>query len=102
MNGPDDLALQMAYTSILKAEHREKARIFEAKAEGIAEGKAVGIAAGKAEGIAVGKAEGIVEGEVKGQLKKAIEIATKMKTLAVPLNIIVKASGLTQEEIEKL
>ena len=40
MNGPNDPGLQMAYTSILKAEHREKARIFEAKAEGIAEGKA--------------------------------------------------------------
>ena len=77
MNGPDDIARQMAYTSILKAEHREKARIFEAKAEGIAEGKAEGIALGKAEGIAVGKVEGKAEG--KAELK--IHIATKMKKI---------------------
>ena len=73
-NISNDPGLQMAYTSILKAEHREKARIFEAEQRG----------------------------EVKGQLKKAIEIATKMKTLGIPLDIIMKASSLTQEEIEKL
>ena len=86
MNGPDDPGLQMAYTSILKTEHREKARIFEAEQRGEVKGKA--------EGIAVGKAQ--------GQLIKAIEIATKMKNINKPIHEIIEFTGLTQEEIEKL
>lgn len=51
-----------------------------------------------AEGIAKGKAEGIAEGEAKGKQ----EIARRMKKEGLPLELIVKLSGLSEKEIEKL
>ena len=67
----------------------ENAKNFAcAKAE--AKGKAEGLAAGRAEGEAKGKAEG-----------KA-EMARRMKADGVPVEAIVKYSGLTKAEIEVL
>lgn len=62
--------------------------------EGIAVGKAEGIAVGKAEGIAVGKAEGIAEGKAA--------IARQMKSEGEPVEKIIRFTGLTKDEIEKL
>ena len=57
-----------------------------------------GLAEGRAEGLAEGRAEGLAE----GMALKNIENATTLKSLGVSLDIIMKTTGLSQEEIEKL
>ena len=48
------------------------------------------------------KREGIAEGMEKGMNQKALDIARNMVADGVDLNLIMKYSGLTQEQIEKL
>ena len=48
------------------------------------------------------KREGIAEGMEKGMNRKALDIARNMLADGVDLNLIMKYSGLTQEQIEKL
>ena len=48
------------------------------------------------------KREGIAEGMEKGMNQKALDIARNMLADGVYLNLIMKYSGLTQEQIEKL
>ena len=70
----------------------------EGRKEGIAEGHKKGIAEGRKEGIAEGQKKGIAEGEKLGREKTAKELLK----LKVELETIMKATGLTKEEIEKL
>ena len=83
------------------AEGRE-AGLAEGRAEGFAQGKTEGHAegreAGRAEGFAQGKTEGLNEGE----LRKAREIAKGLRDDGVPMEIIVRRSGLSEDEIRKL
>jgi len=65
---------------------------------GLAEGRAEGFAQGKTEGFAEGKSEGLNEGE----LKKAREMAKGLRDDGVPMEIIVRRSGLSEDEIRKL
>ena len=48
------------------------------------------------------KREGMAEGMEKGMNQKALDIARNMLADGVDLNLIMKYSGLTQEQIEKL
>ena len=48
------------------------------------------------------KREGIAEGMEKGMNQKALDIVRNMLADGVDLNLIMKYSGLTQEQIEKL
>jgi len=73
----------------------EDATAFEA-------GEAKGIAIGEAKGIAIGEAKGIAIGETKGENKAKINIAKKLLAENVEISLIVKATGLTEEEIKKL
>jgi hypothetical protein len=57
-----------------------------------------GHAEGRAEGRAVGRAKGHVEGEKQ----KAWEIAKKLKTIGIPIQQIIEATGMTEDEIAKL
>ena len=52
--------------------------------------------------IDTAKREGIAEGMEKGMNQKALDIARNMLADGVDLNLIMKYSGLTQEQIEKL
>ncbi|WP_173475528.1 PD-(D/E)XK nuclease family transposase [Fibrobacter succinogenes] len=74
----------------------------QGKTEGHAEGREAGLAegreAGRAEGFAQGKTEGLNEGE----LRKAREIAKGLRDDGVPMEIIVRRSGLSEDEIRKL
>ena len=60
----------------------------------------------KKEGRAEGRAEGLKEGHEKGiaegEQRKNLENARNFKALGVSVDIIMKATGLTIEEIEKL
>ena len=60
------------------------------RAEGRAEGKAEGLAEGRAEGRAEGLAEGISS------------VAKNMKEMGVPIELIVKATGMSEKDIEGL
>lgn len=54
------------------------------------------------EGKLEGKLEGINEGIQKGSRETALANAKAFKKLGVDINIIVKATGLAREEVEKL
>ena len=47
-------------------------------------------------------AEGEARGEARGRAREKAKIAKNMKNLAVPIDIIIQASGLTKEQIEAL
>ena len=52
--------------------------------------------------IDTAKQEGLAEGMEKGMNQKALDIARNMLADGVDINLIMKYSGLTQEQIEKL
>ena len=49
-----------------------------------------------------GLAEGMEKGMAKGMNQKALDIARNMLADGVDINLIMKYSGLTQEQIENL
>ena len=53
-------------------------------------------------GYLKGKEDGIEEGRKEGKKEKSIEIAKELLSQNVDIEIIVKSTGLTKEEIEKL
>ena len=61
-----------------------------------------GLAEGFAEGFAEGRAEGRAEGESIGIEKARRENALKMKADNMPLELIAKYTGLTEDEIATL
>ncbi|MDR0505272.1 MAG: PD-(D/E)XK nuclease family transposase, partial [Dysgonamonadaceae bacterium] len=84
--------------------------IKKGKAEGIKEGIKKGIEKGKAEGIKEGiekgKAEGVKEGIEKGKaegVKESIEkVAKSLFNMNVPMAQIIKATGLSENEINEV
>ena len=60
------------------------------------------LAKGLAEGLAEGKAEGLAEGKVEGKAEGKAEIATNLLKENYPIEKIIKVTGLTKEEIEKI
>ena len=56
----------------------------------------------RAEGKAEGEAEGEARGIVKGTTQTLLKVALAMKLEKAPMSLIMKVSGLTKEEIEKL
>ncbi len=54
------------------------------------------------EGLEEGKRKGLVEGLSMGEAKKALQIAKNLLSLHAPIEMIIEATGLTKEEIEKL
>ena len=74
---------KMAYRDI-------KNSVDTAKREGIAEGMEKGIK------------QGMKQGMEKGMNQRSLEIARNMLADGVDINLIMKYSGLTQEQIEKL
>ena len=56
----------------------------------------------KQEGLAEGMEKGMELGMKKGMNQKALDIARNMLADGVDINLIMKYSGLTQEQIEKL
>lgn len=59
-------------------------------------------AEGMAEGIANGKAEGMEEGMAKGEKAAKVKIAANLLSLGVPMETIMQASGLSEEEIKSI
>lgn len=61
-----------------------------------------GIKKGKEEGIKEGIKEGIEQGIEQGEINKAKSIALKLKNMNMDNKEIVKITGLSLEDIEKL
>ena len=76
------------------ASHEEASIRFTARNEGYREGLEAGIKDGKQKGRLEGKLEGIRE--------KQQEIAKKLKQEGIAIEIIMKTTGLSKEEIEEL
>ena len=57
---------------------------------------------GREEGREEGRAEGREEGREEGRAEAYLTVARNMKQLETPIDIIVKATGLTPEEIDAL
>ncbi len=70
----------------------------QAKEEGLAEGEAKGLAKGEAKGLERGLAEGREEGELKGKR----ETAKGFLKEGVPIDVVCKVTGLSQEEVRDL
>ncbi len=61
-----------------------------------------GLVEGRAEGKIEGRAEGIKEGLEEGKVKGIMEVARNLKRMGTPLDVIVRSTGLTIEDIEQL
>ena len=74
--------------------------------EGIVQGMQAGIAQGRSEGmqagIAQGRSEGMQAGIAQGFTDGIMQTAKKLLEIGLSVENIAKATGLTQEEIEKL
>ena len=57
---------------------------------------------GRAEGKEEGRAEGKEEGRAEGMSQRSLEIARNLLSLGLPVDQIIQATGLTEEEIELL
>ena len=57
---------------------------------------------GIAEGLEKGMKEGLEKGRAEGMNQRSLDIARNMLADGVDINLIMKYSGLTQEQIEKL
>ena len=57
---------------------------------------------GIAEGVEKGMKEGLKKGRAEGMNQRSLDIARNMLADGVDINLIMKYSGLTQEQIEKL
>ena len=58
--------------------------------------------AARDQGREEGRAEGIAEGKSEGRAEEKIDVAKKMLAEKMDINLIIKITGLTKDEIEKL
>lgn len=70
--------------------------------EGIALGRQEGITLGTEKGIVLGKQEGIALGKQEGIALTSRKIALSLKEMGMSVSDIIKATGLSAEEIKKL
>ena len=71
-------------------------------AQGMAQGMAKGMAKGFEKGMAQGMEKGMAQGMEKGKMEGYWEVARNMKSLDIAPDVIMKATGLTAKEIEKI
>ena len=57
---------------------------------------------GRKEGIKEGIEKGIKKGIKEGKEEKSLEIAKNMKALGIDIDTIIKATGLSKEEVAKI
>ena len=73
-----------------------------AKKQGIALGRQEGITLGRQEGITLGTEKGIALGKQEGIALTSRKIALSLKEMGMSVPDIIKATGLSAEEIKKL
>ena len=80
----------------------QKKAIEKAQKDGLAQGWTQGREEGRAEGREEGRAEGWAEGETEGIRKGKLDMARGMLRDGLPIEMIMKYSGLLKDEIEHL
>ena len=76
----------------------EHSVISDAKDEGLTKGRAEGEAIGLEKGEAIGLEKGKIEGRIEGR----IEVAKSLSKMGIPLAQIMKATGLSENEINQI
>ena len=79
-----------------------KSSLDTAKAEGLAEGFGKGRVEGHAEGLVEGRAEGLAKGRAEGRSETLVEVAKNLLSIGTPIESIMKATGLSEEEIKSM
>jgi len=82
----------------IKASHDEAQALYNAERRGETKGEEKGKKIGEEKGKKIGEKIG----EKKGEYAKALEIAKKLLNLGDPIDKIIVATGLNQNEIESL
>ena len=72
--------------------------MYGVREDGIEEGRKIGIEEGRREGVEEGLKKGIEEGRISEKL----EMARKMKMENMPLDVIMKVTGLSSSDVEDL
>ena len=90
------------YDDFWDAVRVERTLMTDALREGHARGHEMGLAEGRAEGRAKGHAEGLEEGLEKGRAEERLEIARNLKSSGIPVDVIIKSTGLSEDEIAAL
>jgi len=94
----NDSVMEQAHKSYKKFTSNDKMlEIYEAREKRIKD-EASNIAYAREEGIE----QGMEQGLSKGAYNKSIETALNLKKLGISVDIIIRATGLTKDEIEKL
>ena len=83
------------YETIADAEEKALAAKYE---EGRDEGIGIGMERGREEGIEIGMERGREEGDLNARR----EMAKGFRDVGIPVNIIAKQTGLSEEEIQNL
>ena len=112
ISGDDKLVME--YEARQNAIRDEERRINSAYSAGVKDGELKGEKKGelkglhkgriegKLEGLQEGRIEGKLEGLQEGELKKAINVAKKMKVLKHDISLISELTGLSESEINAL
>lgn len=61
-----------------------------------------GLEEGLAEGLAEGREEGLIEGREEGRVEERLETARRMRSDGLSMEMVVRYTGLSEEEINKL
>lgn len=97
-----DTADKLAYDRHLDALMIQNDVLSTAKLEGLEEGRQEGLEEGRQEGLEQGLEQGLERGLEQGRKEEKMVTARNLKSLNIPIPIIVQATGLLVEEIEKL
>ena len=102
----ENVAVKEAYEKLQKISADEEMRILaDLRQKAIMDEKAIyarGIDVGEEKGLKRGREEGMKEGIEQGIKQEKIDTAKKLLELNIKIEDIIKATGLSKEEIEKL
>ncbi len=91
-----------AYNYYWDAVYNERGAIRHGYNQGLSQGRAEGLSQGRAEGLSQGRAEGLSQGRAEGMHDAMVENARRMKADGLPVELIVKYTGLDKETVENL
>ena len=90
------------YEDILKHYRDLRNSLYTAEEKGHAQGHTEGLAQGRAEGLAQGHTEGLAQGHAEGINEGIMLISKNLKTMGLSVADIIKATGLSEDDIAKL
>ena len=93
---------RIQYDEALKRYRDYKNTIDYAEERGIKKGFEQGIEKGLKQGMKQGKEQGMKQGLKQGHNEGLCQTALNMKTMQLPLEVIMQATGLTESEIQTL